>query len=432
MSPTTDLDNDSNSISTNRNEQHPAVRSRPPTPHNSSQSELQPFDLSSIADGDRALVHGILSKIAQLDDAKRLQRQIVVLFSEKLSPILKYHAELISEMLRVLPTVENTPAHDNNNSSEKDNHNDASPDSDASSSDGDSDDHGSRVLAVVLSPKSNAHNLEMLAEPFHLDLFYRRNLAEIQVTASPSGVQSRLLLDDSWARMQTRAREARGTDAAKVHYVQMLTKECERLETILNCAAALSPTGTGPLELHVVMEQLEAELYGVAEKIPGKVIFIVSKDRDVRPKSVALKTNVHWLDRVFLRAGYSEEWVRSNLIPLYIQLPGEADKNLDGQRPESRYRGSTIHLSRKRPEEALVRVKVRQGLGAEVLEASVLGEIERTKIFEMQAIRKPSFLERLGAMSLAEEVPRRGHVRGLGGDGNGKGDDEDEDTNPFL
>ncbi|KAG0316567.1 hypothetical protein BGZ97_006651 [Linnemannia gamsii] len=361
---------------------------------------------------------------------------------DRLSPILKYHAELISEMLRVLPEVENAavkPPSDSSDEQGDDSESDNASNGSASSTgvsksdqdhDNDTRDLDARVLTVILSPKSDSNNVEMLAEPFHLDLFDRMNLAEIQVAASPPSIRSRLLLDDSWACLSDYVREPRGTDAAKEYYVQMLRNECCRLEDIFAWVTDLAPQGTGPLELYVVMEQPEAELHGVAEKVPGKVIFIVSKDREVRPKSIALRTSVHWLDRLFLRAGYTEEWVRSSLIPLYIQLPEDnEDKNLNGQRPESRYRGTTIHLTVKRPEEALARVKVRQGCGGEVLEASVLQELERTKLFEMQAIRKPSFLERLGALSLSE-----GGQGGLGRDAAGdRGDNpDDEDSNPFL
>ncbi|KAF9907257.1 hypothetical protein EC991_011158 [Linnemannia zychae] len=400
-------------------------RSRCSTPHDTSEVEYGSFDLIDIIDNDRPLVQEILSKIEQLSATERIQRQIIVLISDKLSPILKYHAELISEILRILPEVEVTTGENN-----KDNDDSSSIGGNKNSKE--DKDHGSRVLAVILSPKSDANNTEMLAEPFQLDLFDRMNLAEIQVAASPANIQSRLILDDSWACMSNSIREPRGTDAAKGHYVQMLKEECCRLEDILAYVSELSPAGTGHLELHVVMEQAEAELYGVAEKIPGKVIFVVSKDREVRPKSVALKTSVHWLDRMFLRAGYSNEWVQSKLIPLYIQLPGDASKSLEGQRPDSLYRGSTIQLSGKRPEEALTRVKARQGEGDEVLEESVLKEIERTKLFEMQAIRKPSFLERLGAMSLREGRGQEGITLGDGNEAGANKDDDDEDSNPFL
>ncbi|KAG0273241.1 hypothetical protein BGZ95_010933 [Linnemannia exigua] len=406
-------------------------RFRASTPHDSSEGEYESFGLSDIIDSDRPLVQEILSRIEQLSDAERSQRQIIVLLSDRLSPILKYHAELISEILRVLPTAENTPY-------EEDTDDDDSSSTDGSKCSSGDKDHRVRVLAVVVSPKSDANNTEMLAEPFQLDLFDRMNLAEIQLAASPISIQSRLVLDDSWACMSNRIREPRGTDAAKEHYVQMLREECCRMEDILAYVSELSPAGTGPLELQVVMEQAEAELYGVTERVPGKVIFIVSKDRAARPKSVALKTSVHWLDRLFLKAGYSEEWLRSNLIPLYIQLPGGTDKSIEGQRPGALYRGSTLQLTGNRPEEALTRVKVRQGTGSEVLEASVLREIERTKLFEMQAIRKPSFFERLGAMSLKEGEGRvgTGESRPRPDDGygyeDGDGDDHDEDTNPFL
>ncbi|KAF9127890.1 hypothetical protein BGX30_014607 [Mortierella sp. GBA39] len=444
MSPATELagSNAKTTITTDNDgqqQQHPD-RSRPLTPHNSSQEDQpQVFDWSDIDYSDRPLVQSVLSKIEQLDDAERIQRQIIVLISDKLSPMLKYHAELISEILRVLPGVENAPAqaHDDNCGE----HNSEGDDCSLSSTgeiksnldNDDARDHGARVLSVVLSPKSDSNNIEMLAEPFHLDLFDRMNLAEIQVAASPPSVRSRLVLDDSWACLSNRVREPRGTDAVKEYYVQMLRNECCRMEDILAWVTDLAPEGTGPLELYVVMEQPEAELHGVAVKIPSKVVFIVSKDREVRPKSVALKTSVHWLDRMFLRAGYTEEWVRSSLIPLYIQLPGEdADVNLEGQRPESRYRGTTIHLTGKRPEEALVRVKVRQGCGGDFLEESVLMELERTKLFEMQAIRKPSFLERLEVLSLSDsgQDGPGGSVAGSGGDGN-PGDDEEE-SNPFM
>ncbi|KAF9290945.1 hypothetical protein BGZ88_007109 [Linnemannia elongata] len=448
MSPTAELDINAKTTTTttttttdnnHQQQQQHTDSSRPPTPHdNSHEDQSQAFDWSDIDYSDRPLVQSILSKIEQLDDTERIQRQVIVLISDKLSPILKYHAELISEMLRVLPDVENTPAHDD----ECDKHNSEGEDGSSYSTgdsksrqdnDDDARDHGTRILSVILSPKSDSNNIEMLAEPFHLDLFDRMNLAEIQVAAAPASIRSRLILDDSWACLSNRVREPRGTDAVKEYYMQMLRNECSRMEDILAWVTDLAPEGTGQLELYVVMEQPEAESHGVAEKIPGKVVFVVSKDREVRPKSVALKTSVHWLDRMFLRAGYTEEWVRSSLIPLYIQLPGvDADVSLEGQRPESKYRGTTIHLTGKRPEEALVRVKVRQGCGGDYLEESVLMELERTKLFEMQAIRKPSFLERLGALSLSDggQDGLGGGVAGSGGDGN-PGENEEE-SNPFM
>ncbi|KAF9537466.1 hypothetical protein EC957_008094 [Mortierella hygrophila] len=439
MSPTTELPSNAKTTITTDNDgqqQQHADRSRPPTPHNSSQEDQpQVFDWSDIDYSDRPLVQSILSKIEQLDDAERIQRQIIVLISDKLSPMLKYHAELISEILRVLPGVENAPAqaHEEHNSEGDDCSSSLTGEIKSNLNNDDARDHNARVLSVVLSPKSDSNNIEMLAEPFHLDLFDRMNLAEIQVAASPASIRSRLVLDDSWACLSNRVREPRGTDAVKEYYVQMLRNECCRMEDILAWVTELAPEGTGPLELYVVMEQPEAELHGVAVKIPGKVVFIVSKDREVRPKSVALKTSVHWLDRMFLRAGYTEEWVRSSLIPLYIQLPREdADVSLEGQRPESRYRGTTIHLTGKRPEEALVRVKVRQGCGGDFLEESVLMELERTKLFEMQVIRKPSFLERLEVLSLSDSGQDRlgGGVASSRGDGH-PGDDEGE-SNPFM
>ncbi|KAF9920155.1 hypothetical protein FBU30_010050 [Linnemannia zychae] len=406
--------------------------------HNTSLTrDRRPFEWTDIFDSDRPLVLELVSRIQQLNDVERSQRQIVVLLSDTLSPILRYHSELISELLRVLPMVERNPTGCANNQSNNDTEKHPNSNTERESQDDKKDQkgtsQGARVMTVILSPKPNSVNIEMLAEPFHLDLMDRVELAKIQIATFPPDIQSRVLLDDSWARFNDphRALNPRGSLSAKSDCVQMLKEECCRLEKLLASVAALSPTGTGPLELQVVIEQPEAELHGVAEKLSNKVIFIVSKDREERPKSVALKTKVHWLDRMFLRAGYYEEWARLNLIPLYIQLSGEAEKNLEGQRPDSKYQGSTIHLTSKRPDEALTRVKVRQGNGDEVLEAKVLEEIERTKLFVMQAIRKPSFLERLGAMSLSERRRQGGGDEEEEGKEDGK-EEEDEEANPFL
>ncbi|KAF9116310.1 hypothetical protein BGX27_003618 [Mortierella sp. AM989] len=181
------------------------------------------------------------------------------------------------------------------------------------------------------------------------------------------------------------------------------------------------------MELVCVLDQSESELYGVPAGIRGKVIFVVSKDREERPKAVVHKTNVHWIDRIFLRADYSLDWIHASVIPLYIELPEGPKLDLAGQRPESAFEGVGIRLSAKRPIEAYTRVKVRQGQGAEVLEWSVLEEIERTRIFEMQAIRKPLIFQLMEDMSLDNKIV-----------GSGKAGQADEaikterDENPFL
>jgi len=164
----------------------------------------------------------------------------------------------------------------------------------------------------------------------------------------------------------------------------------------------------------------------------GKVIFIVTKDREERPKAVALKTCMHWIDRIFLRADYSLEWIHTNVIPLYLELPGTPSVNLAGQRTDSTFPGVGIHVSAKRPLEAYVRVKVRQGEGAEALEPSVLEEIERTKIFEMQAIRRPLFVDLMGNMSLSAHEARLGGWRTKKDGGGQDGGEGMEDENPFL
>lgn len=269
---------------------------------------------------------------------------------------------------------------------------------------------GANVLAMVLSPTPDTHIKSLLPQPFHLDLFDRTRLIDIQIASAPLPMRSRLILDDSWAQWPAN------------RHVRSLKAECDRLESILSYGSSAVSEDLSRPELLCVIEQTEAEVKGVPEGIQGKVIFIISKDREDRPKGVALKTSVHWIDRLFQRSGYSLEWIQSSVIPLYLELSGRQGPDRDGQRAGSSFMGREIQVSARRPEEALTRVKVRQGQGAEVLEASVLEEIERSGLFAMQAIRKPVFLHLMDSLSL-------GRMR-LGKDTQDSKDEQD--ANPFL
>ncbi|KAG0364201.1 hypothetical protein BGZ54_007751 [Gamsiella multidivaricata] len=384
---------------------------------------------------DQALISKIYSNIEQLPESDRLQSQYVILYSDTLCPILKYHAELFSEIMRVLPGVIDAgtalteqrlnmqgqpPPPDTATNSQNDGF--ASPILSPSN-----------ILALIVSPKSDTHIKVMLPEPFHLDLIDRIRMADIQAKNSPPCLRRVLLVDDSWARLQVKHSPLviwRSTDAAREHYVQSFARECQRLQSLLACIAATSRMGIGPMDLICVVDQFESEVYGVPAGIRSKVIFIVTKDREERPKAVALKTSRHWIDRIFLRSGYDLTWIHANVIPLYVELPGASSLSLAGQRVDSTFRGTGIYLSSKRPQEAYVRVKVREGEGEEVLERSVLEEIGRTEIFEMQAIRKPMFEELMENMSLESDIRVGGRGRK---DNEESGDGETiADTNPFL
>ncbi|KAG0265997.1 hypothetical protein BG011_003647 [Mortierella polycephala] len=376
---------------------------------------------NSLSEDDQTLISKLLAKAESPLDLARSPKQLVILFSDTFCPILKYHAELISEIIRVVPEVLEAG--------------NATPGASTDSHDGQATPSHPHVMAVILSPKSDEHIREMLAEPFQLDLFDRKRLIDIQIANSPLPIRRLLILDDAWARMHSRVRELdirSGTGDAKMHCVQSLKQECDRLENILAYISTIYGAGTGPMELLCVLDQSEAELYGVPEGIQGKVIFIVTKDRQEHPKTVALKTCMHWVDRLFQRSCYSLDWIHSNVIPLYVQLPDGPGLDLSGQRQESKYKGRGISLSSHRPLEALTRVKVKQGQGAEVLEPSVLEDIERTKTFEMVAIRKPMFLHLMRSMSLDQDIR-------VGGGGSEQGSSADKgdiadytDVNPFL
>ncbi|KAF9189401.1 hypothetical protein BGZ51_009634 [Haplosporangium sp. Z 767] len=386
-----------------------------------SNASLLPNNLS---EDDQTLMNNLRTKFELPLDLVRSPKQLVILFSDTFCPILKYHAELISEIIRVVPEIlEAGDAKDLTPGASADSHGEQATPS------------YPRVMAVILSPKSDKYIKEMLAEPFQLDLFDRKRLIDIQIANSPLPIRRWLMLDDSWARMHSRDRGLgirSGTEDARMRCVQSLKQECDRLENILAYISTVYGAGTGAMELLCVLDQSEVELYGVPEGIQCKVIFIVTKDRHEHPKTVALKTCMHWVDRLFQRSGYALEWIHSNVIPLYVELPEGPRLDLSGQRQESRYKGRGISLSSHRPLEALTRVKVKQGQGAEVLEPSVLEEIERTKTFEMVAIRKPMFLQLMQSMSLDQDI----RVGGGGSEPDSyadKGDTADcTDVNPFL
>ncbi|KAF8934751.1 hypothetical protein EDD21DRAFT_354145 [Dissophora ornata] len=382
---------------------------------------------------NEVLIGKICSKIEQLSDSDRLRPQYIILFSDILCPILKYHAELFAEIVRVIPdiidagaakaSIESVPTDTNGNVSGN-----SALDLQLRSN----------ILALLISPNSDKHVEAMLAEPFKLDLFDRMRMVDIQVENTPLPLKSVFVADDSWASLQAMTMDKssvkwHGTEGAGVHCAQSLRHQSRRLESLLSSISDASKLRTGPMELICVIDQSEAELYGVPMGLGGKVIFIVTKDREERPKAVALKTCMHWIDRIFLRADYSLEWIHANVIPLYLELPGAPGVNLSGQRTDSTFAGVGIHVSAKRPLEAYVRVRVRQGEGAKVLEPSVLEEIERTKIFEMQAIRKPMFVDLMENMSLSSSDAILGGWKTKRKDEDEQDSAEStEDENPFL
>ncbi|KAF8986442.1 hypothetical protein BGZ46_003549 [Entomortierella lignicola] len=420
-------------------------------PPNSAQQlavNIQETHSTTLKQEDQILLSKIQSKIDNLPEEERLRPQLVILYSgttyisasdstsyllylcitqqltctkDTLCPILKYHAELFSEIVRVVPSVIAKKPPCNTNTCDQINDSQLQP----------------NILTIIISPKSDNQVRMILAEPFQLDLFDRRGLADIQVEHAAHSLRKILLVDDTWARLQTKLHpkiSRQSADAERERCVKLLSEECLRVESILSNITATSDERLGPVELVCVLDQSESELYGIPAGIHGKVIFVVSKDREERPKAVALKTRIHWIDRIFSRSGYSLDWVHANVIPLYIELPDGPKLNISGQRPESKFEGVGIQLSAKRPGEAHTRVKVRQGQGAEVLEWSVLQEIERTKIFEMQAIRKPPFfLDMMGNVSLNNElVVGGGSKSGRVEDYCTNGDNYTKESNPFL
>ncbi|KAF9963768.1 hypothetical protein BGZ70_007199 [Mortierella alpina] len=356
---------------------------------------------------DSILIDTLMHKIKQLSDTERSQKQLAILYSDTFCPVLKYHAEILSEIVRVVPKMYNAGARAGHGLTETDTAEGAAA---ATTEDKEQRDLTPSVLAIVLSPLSDAQTRKLLPQPFQLDLFDRKRLIDIQIANTPMPMRSRLILDDTWA-------QSPGT-----HSRWSLKTECDALEALLSYTSLTVAKDMARPELLCVIEQTEAEVRGVPEGIQGKVIFIISKDREDRPKGVALKTSVHWIDRLFQRSGYSLEWIQSSVIPLYLQLAGTHGPDRDGQRAGSRFQGREIQVSARRPEEALTRVKVRQGQGAEVLEASVLEEIERSGLFAMQAIRKPVFVHLMDSLSL-------GTMR-LGKDTQDSKDDHK--ANPFL
>ncbi|KAG0007131.1 hypothetical protein BGZ65_005280 [Modicella reniformis] len=375
----------------------------------------------AMTEEDQSLISKICTKIEQLSESDRLRSQLVVLYSDTLCPILKFHTELFSEIVRVLPSIlgsagqetkTSAPLHDNPWSTQPQ----------------------PNILTIIISPTSNAHVKVMLADPFQLNLVDRTRLAAIQVESSPLALRRVLLVDDSWARLQAKNSSTiiwRSTETAKEHHVHSLTHEYNRLASLLFCVAASTSQPIGTLEPLCVLNQSESEIYGIPSDIRGKAIFIVTKDREERPKAIALKTCMHWIDRLFLRSGYTLEWIQANVIPLYVELPGVPCLNPAGQRKDSAFESVRVQLPTKRPLEACTRIKVREGHGAEVLEPNVLEEVERTKIFEAHAIRRPMFEELMGNMSLDGNTLVGGMQAGNRDNKISSGGDM-EDCNPFL
>ncbi|KAI1305597.1 hypothetical protein EDD11_004888 [Mortierella claussenii] len=391
---------------------------------------------AAISEEEETFMAKICTKIEHLSEEDRLQPQLLVLFSDIMCPILKYHSELLSEIVRVLPGIIASGQTKQTQEKHRDMTLTSITDTPEVNRSFAPNSMYCNILAVIMSLKSERHVKAMLPKPFHMDLFDRKRMVDIQAENSSPALRRVLIVDDSWARIQAKAPAiCLGTEETKTHYVQLLTQECQRLDRVLQAVSDAQKSSIGPMELICVLDQTEAELYGAPAGIPGKVIFVVTKDRDEWPKSVALKTRIHWIDRIFERSDYTLEWIHANVIPLYVELPDGPHVHLAGQRQSSTYAGVAIQLSAKRPEEAYTRVKVRQGQGLEVLESCVLEEIERTKIFEMQAIRKPMFLHLMGAMSLEStsrvesEHPEQGGDA-MGGSSNNSG--RKAGKNPFL
>ncbi|KAF9899203.1 hypothetical protein BX616_003174 [Lobosporangium transversale] len=360
------------------------------------ESDLVDLKAGLTAQNCSTLMAKIYSKLDQLSEVDRSRRHLVILYSDLFCPILKYHAELLSEIVRVLPEIVDSGNANDVPGSPRD----TSEHTDMSNT------HKinplqSNVLAVVMSLKSDLHVRAMLAAPFHMDLYDRKHLADIQVQNASTKLQSLYIVDDSWALLQARFPPAsyHSSEELKEQCVQLFAEEFRRLDSILASISTAYPSHIGLLEPICVLDQSESEIYGVPTDIAGKVIFIVTKDREERPKAVALKTRMHWIDRIFERSGYSLEWVHENVIPLYVELPDSPPMN-PCQRPEMKYTGCRIRLSCRRPVEAYTRVKVRQGQGTDVLEPSVLAEVERTQIFKIQTIRRPLFEDLMGNMTL--------------------------------
>ncbi|KAF9438364.1 hypothetical protein BGZ76_008394 [Entomortierella beljakovae] len=341
--------------------------------------------------------HLIPKHVEDLQEKLRLNFKKLSELEQELPQLIILYSELLSEISRVVPSIIGNWKSKKSNAAlqhaETYKEIESRPESQRLSN----------ILAIILSLKPDKYINAIFAEPFQIGRIDRRNLVKIQVENIATPLKDKVIVDDSWAYLQEKAKaptSGQSTDDVRDHHIHMLADERSRLEILLNDVNISSNSQTRSIEVICVLDQTESELYGAPSGIKGKVIFVVSKDREDRPKTVTLNTPMHWIDRIFLKSGYSSGWINTNVIPLYVGLPDESDINLEAQRPESSYEGIKIRLSAKRPEEAYTRNKVRQGRGDDVLEKSVLEHIQKTHLFEMQAIRKPLFLQLMGSMSL--------------------------------
>ncbi|KAF9321604.1 hypothetical protein BG003_000920 [Podila horticola] len=346
----------------------------------------------------------------------------VVLYSDTFCPILKYHSQLISELATAIPALlqksidREHPIHSIQNGIT------LSPDTLASSTSRDVS--SAKVLTVILSPKSDQFIRDALAIPFQLDLFDRMRLARIQITESFSHLEIPLLLDDSFGQLQDKNK----LPFDKSQPNQSIQLEAERLQKIL--ARVATAHDRDDLELITILEQSQTDLYGIPVNLPGKVVYVVTRRTTDKSRFKVVST-VRWVDRVFLKAGYSSEWIAANVLTVYARIDTEGvnereetgedwdsedcDDEDETQRPfecsleTEKHLEEVIYLSDIRPEEAKVRVMVKQSRGESVFEPGVLAQVQRSKMFEMQAIRKPRFSQMMSALSLGNSA---GHHSG--------------------
>lgn len=335
-------------------------------------------------------------------------------------PILKYHSQLISELATAIPALLQKSIDREHLTHPTQADMALSPDTLASTL----EDISPNVLAMILSPKSDVFIRGALAVPFQLDLFDRMRLARIQIAESFSHLEMPLLLDDSFGQLQDRNK----SPFDKSQPNQSMQSEAKRLQTILERVA----TTDVALELITVLEQSQTDLYGIPVDLPGKVVYVVT--RRTLNKSRGNVATVRWVDRVFLKAGYTSEWIAANLLTVYARIDTEGaneheeagedwdsedrdsgDEDEDkiqesfGSQESEKYLEEVIYLSNLRPEEAKVRVMVKQNRGENVFEPGVLAQVQRSKLFEMQAIRKPRFSQMMGALSLGNSTGHQSH-----------------------
>ncbi|KAF9216642.1 hypothetical protein BGZ59_008790 [Podila verticillata] len=365
----------------------------------------------------------VLGSSLPLDGSSTLA---VVLYSDTFCPILKHHSQLISELATAIPTLLQKSIDREHLTRPTQADKALSPDTLTSST---SEDISSNILAMILSPKSDIFIRGTLAVPFQLDLFDRMRLARIQIAESFSHLEIPLLLDDSFGQMQDRNR----SPFDKSQPNQSIQWETKRLQTILARVA----TTAGALELVTVLEQSQTDLYGMPVDLPGKVVYVVTR-HTLDKSRVKVASSVRWVDRVFLKAGYTSEWIAANLLTVFARIDTEGVNEREeagedwvsednGSEDEDEHEGGAkireslgtqeceqyleevIYLSDLRPEEAKVRVMVKQNRGESVLEPGVLAQVQRSKLFEMQAIRKPRFSQMMGALSLGGSTGHRSH-----------------------